>query len=119
MSRRDDLVRLHHMRDHADEAIRMAEGRAYDGFLSDRMMQLALLHLVEIVGEAASRVAPDTVRSCSAIPWSQITGMRHRIVHGYDKIEFPLLWKTIQEDLPPLVTALDEAIARMEAERKR
>ena len=119
MSRHNDVVRLHHMRDHADEALRMAGGRGYDGFISDRMLHLALMHLVEIVGEAASRVSPETAGACSSIPWSHITGMRHRIVHGYDRIDFPLLWKTIQEDLPPLIGQLDEAIARLEAGRNK
>lgn len=56
MSRHNDLVRMRHMRDFADEAVRMAADRNSADLKNDRMLQLALMHLVEMVGEAACRV---------------------------------------------------------------
>lgn len=44
--------------------------------------------------------------------------MRHRIIHGYDRINLATLWSTVTEDFPPLIAALDEAITRMQAERE-
>jgi len=86
---------------------------------SDRMAQLALRHLVEIVGEAADRVSRKTQEDITAIPWSKVVGMRNRIIHGYDKVDLALLWDTIVEDLPPLIKHLDEAIARLEREGRK
>jgi len=118
MSRHEDVVRLTHMRDYATEAVAMAATGSREALPGDRMRQLALMHLVEIVGEAATRVSEQTAASCPAIPWKQVTGMRHRIVHGYDKVDLRLLWDTIADDFPPLVAALEEAIARIEDARR-
>lgn len=59
MSRRDDLVRLHHMRDHAAEALTFVAGRSASDLRADRMFQLGLSRIVEIIGEAASRVSME------------------------------------------------------------
>lgn len=119
MSRHEDLVRLRHMLDHAGEARSMAEGRTRAELGDDRMFQLALTRLVEIVGEAANRVSEEGRSALPAVPWPMITGMRHRIVHGYDFVDYEILWKTTTEDLPPLIDALDEAISRLEREEKK
>jgi uncharacterized protein with HEPN domain len=106
------------MRDYAKEAVALAGGLTLETFKADRMAQLALIHLVEIVGEAASRVSAASRAAIPAIPWPKVIGTRNRIVHGYDKIDLPLLWDTLRTNLPPLIAALDDAIAGMEAERK-
>ena len=106
------------MRDHAAEAVAFASGRAAPDLATDRMLQLGLSRLVEIVGEAASRVSEKGQAAIAQLPWPDIIGMRHRIIHGYDQVNLETLWRTVTEDLPPLIAALDEAIARLEAERK-
>lgn len=118
MSRHDDVIRLRHMLDHAREAVETAASRTRSDLDSDRMFQLAMRQLVEIVGEAADRVSAETQASLQEIPWSRVIGMRHRIIHGYDKVDLSLLWDTIVLDLPPLVGQLERAIARLEAESK-
>ncbi len=118
MSRHEDLVRLKHMRDYAREAVDLAEGLTLESFKADRMAQLALIHLVEIVGEAASRVSPETRSAVPDVPWAKVIGTRHRIVHGYDRIDLSLLWDTLRTNLPQLIAQLEPAIARFEAERK-
>lgn len=70
------------------------------------MKQLALTRLVEIIGEAARRVSESTIRNNPDIPWSDITGMRNRLAHGYDVIDLDLLWDTVQVDLPLLIEKL-------------
>lgn len=74
----------------------------------NRVMQLALTQLVEIVGEAANRISQTTQQRHPEIPWVQIIGMRNRLIHGYDVIDLDVLWDTITDDLPPLITALEE-----------
>ena len=118
MSRRDDLTRLRHMRDHAVEAIPFTADRSLAELRSDRMLQLCFARLVEIVGEAAARVTPEGQDLIPHLPWPDIVGMRHRIVHGYDRLNLEMLWRTILEDLPPRVAALNEAIARLAADHR-
>ena len=110
MTRHDDVIRLRHMLDHAQEAVEMTRGRQPEDLKQDRMMQLALVRLVEIVGEAAARVSPEAQEQFPSIPWQQARGMRNRLIHGYDKVDLTVLWDTIQDDLPALIVQLREAL---------
>ena len=84
MSRREDRVALLHMRDHAAEAVENVRGRSRSDLDTDRIFALAMIKLVEIIGEAAGRISQTTRESHPYIPWKQIIGTRHRLVHGYD-----------------------------------
>jgi len=112
MTRHDDEVRLRHMLDHALEAVEAIRGRQREGLKHDRILQLALVRLVEIVGEAAARVSAQGQQRYPAIPWQQAIGMRNRLIHGYDKVDLDVLWDTIQDDLPALIVGLREALGR-------
>ena len=94
----------------AREAAAFTEGLAFTVFEEDRKTQLAILKAVETIGEAASRVRPDTAEACPEIPWRQIVGMRNRLVHGYFDIDLRRLWETVQQDIPRVILQL-EAIA--------
>jgi uncharacterized protein with HEPN domain len=108
----DDRVRLQHMLDAARKAARLAAGRdraeleAEDNPLPD-----ALVHLISVVGEAASRVSSDTRSKVGGIPWSDVVGMRHRLIHAYFDINLDILWATVQDSLPSLIRWLESALA--------
>jgi len=110
MSRRDDQVGLNDMLSHAREAVDLLGGSTRQELERDRVMQLALTRLVEIVGEAANRVSSVTQHEHPEIPWPQIIGMRNRLIHGYDVIDWDLLWDTVVSDLPPLIAALEAIV---------
>lgn len=110
MTWHDDGTRLRHMLTHAEEAAKMAQGRTRADLDSDRQLNLALVRVMEIVGEAASRVSSETRDRLQAIPWPDVVGLRHRLVHGYDKVDFDILWNILQDDLPLLIGELPKAL---------
>ncbi len=110
MSMRDDRTSLKDMLSHACEAVELLGDASRDDLGCARVIQLALTRLIEILGEAANRVSLETQKRNSNIPWSQIIGMRNRLIHGYDVIDYDLLWDTVTNDLPPLIQALQQAI---------
>jgi uncharacterized protein with HEPN domain len=112
MTRRDPSVRLLHMRDFAHKAIDMAAGRTRSELESNDMLRLALTHLVELVGEAASQVPKEVQQKYPQIPWPKVISMRHRLIHGYDLVDCDILWDTIVHDLPGLVGVLEENLGR-------
>jgi len=71
------------MRDAAAEALQFAAGKMRADFDHDRMLILAILKDLEIIGEAAGRVSRETKQRNSAVPWDEIVGMRNRLIHGY------------------------------------
>lgn len=107
MSQHDARISLLQMRDHAREAVAMAAGRGRGDVDDDRVLELVLTRLVEIVGEAATRV-PEAMRLAHpAVPWRSIIAMRNRLIHGYDAVDLDVLWHVVAQDLPTLLPALD------------
>ncbi|HOG46615.1 MAG TPA: DUF86 domain-containing protein [Anaerolineae bacterium] len=109
--REHDRIRLRHMLDEAHEAISFAHGRTRADLDSDRMLALSLVKAIEIVGEAASQVSEATRARLPDVPWADIAGMRNRLVHAYFDINLEIAWQTVGQDLPPLVAALERALA--------
>jgi uncharacterized protein with HEPN domain len=99
------------MLDHAREAASLAKKHTRAELDSDRLLGLALLQLLLILGEAASRVSSARREKHPEIPWGQVIALRNRLVHGYDTVDFDILWKIIASDLPPLITLLENAIS--------
>jgi uncharacterized protein with HEPN domain len=110
MPRHDDRVLLRHMLDYASEAVALVRGHRREDLQRDRMLELALTRLVEIVGEAAARVTEATRLHHPAIPWQQITGTRNRLIHGYTEVDCDVLWDTAIVDLPPLIELLQRIV---------
>ncbi|GAB4174128.1 MAG: hypothetical protein Tsb0017_11680 [Geothermobacteraceae bacterium] len=76
--RHPDRIRLQHMYDACVEAIEFVQGKNRKDLDSDRMLLLASLKVIEIIGEAAGRVSDETCHRFSAIPWREIVSMRNR-----------------------------------------
>ncbi len=107
---KDDEIRLRHMLDAAREARSFAQGQSRKDLDSCRMLVLALVKDIEIVGEAETRVSEDVQRSHPEIPWPDIIGMRHRLIHAYFEINLDILWETVTTDLPPLIASLENIL---------
>jgi len=108
--RRDDLIRMRHMLDAAQKAMTFAAGKSRTDLAQDSMLAYAVVRAVEIIGEAASKISLDSQELHNEIPWRQIIGIRHRLIHGYDDINFDILWETVTIALPPFVQTLEKII---------
>lgn len=98
------------MIDAAEEALMFAQGRTRADLNTDRMLTLSLVKDIEIIGEAANYVSADTRERLTAIPWIDVISMRNRLIHAYFDIDLDIVWKTVQDDLPPLALALVNAL---------
>jgi uncharacterized protein with HEPN domain len=112
MTQHDEDSRLRHMYDHAAEALGMIAGKNRQDLDADRMLNLALVRLLEIVGEAATHISEDTRAAIANVPWPQIVGLRNRLIHGYDRVDLDVLWKIVQQDLPALVAELAKVLEK-------
>jgi uncharacterized protein with HEPN domain len=107
MSKRDDRVSVRQMLDHAREAVAMVRDRSRHDLGTDRLLNLSLTRLLEIIGEAASRVSEGFREAHAEVAWAEIIGLRNRLIHGYDVVDLDILWEIVQRDLPTLVLALE------------
>jgi uncharacterized protein with HEPN domain len=114
MSRRKPMVYVRHMRDHAREAVEMARGRSRGDLDADRMLNLSLVRLMEVIGEASRRVPNEFRSGYPRVPWRDISDLRNQLIHAYDTVDFDTLWRIIQDELPPLIEQLESIIAEKE-----
>jgi uncharacterized protein with HEPN domain len=113
---KDDVLYLVHMLDMARKAVAKTQGIDREGYDNDENLRLALAHLVQVIGEAARRVSPQTCAAHPGIPWREIIGMRHKIVHDYMSVDEDVLWEVVTKDLSPLIAALEKIVPPEESE---
>ncbi|MDZ7315241.1 MAG: DUF86 domain-containing protein [candidate division KSB1 bacterium] len=106
----DDRIRLQHMLDAAEQARAFIRNKRRDDLNDDLQLVWALVKAIEIIGEAAYQVRAETRAQLPQIPWEKITGIRHRLVHAYFDIDLDILWKTVQDGLPPLIAVIKAAL---------
>lgn len=98
------------MLDAAREAEAFLQERSRVDLDNNRMLALALVRLIEIIGEAANYVSQEARDQITAIPWALVVGMRNRLIHGYFDVDLDRVWDTVVDDLPPLIAALQTAL---------
>src|SRR4051794_6121099 len=93
----DDRIRVQHMLDASQDALSFVEGHEEKELNEDRMLLLALVKCIEIIGEAASRVSDELRDANPQIPWRQIIATRNRLIHGYFNINPRIVWNTVKQ----------------------
>lgn len=108
MSVNDDQTRLRHMLEAAQKIREFSKEKNREAFEQDEMLQLALVRLIEIIGEAAARISQDFRDKHSSIAWQAIKGMRNRLVHAYFDIDYDVVWNTITVAIPQLIEQIEK-----------
>ena len=96
---------LDHVADIQDAALNISQfiaGMKWAQFVQDQKTIYAVVRAFEIIGEAAKKVPPSVRKRHAKLPWKQMAGMRDKLIHEYFGVNHQVLWKTAQEDIPPL-----------------
>jgi uncharacterized protein with HEPN domain len=99
------------MRDYALEAVELLGSRSLDELSADRKLQLALLRCIEVIGEASTRVEPSLKKQHAEIAWNEAASMRHKLIHEYTLIKIETVFDTVRNDLPPLISQLNDLLS--------
>lgn len=97
-----DIVRLKHILDAIKDVNRFTKKIDYKKFESDKMLQSACIHQLEIIGESANHFSDEFFKKYREIEWAEIVGLRNMLIHEYFGIDIRLVWQVIQNDLPKL-----------------
>jgi uncharacterized protein with HEPN domain len=119
MPNRDDGITLRQILDHAKEAENLVANLQRDDLENQRIISLALVHLCQIVGEAATRVTQETRVRYPEIPWSKIISFRNRLIHGYDVIDYDIFWRILTVDLPGLISNLEKILSEWDVKEDK
>jgi uncharacterized protein with HEPN domain len=107
---RDDLVTAGQMLDAVAQLQRVVAGRSRGTFVTDEVCYLAVLHLLQTIGEAANRTSLGFRVAHPDIPWAGIIAMRNRIVHGYDDVNDDLVWHAASEGTERILSVLERIV---------
>lgn len=110
MSKHDPRVTLLQIRDHALHVQELCAHNELPQILADWQKRAAFERMMEVLGEAVKRLPPELCSSYPAVPWKLIAGMRDRISHGYDAVDYATLWQTVQDDVPPLLATVERML---------
>jgi uncharacterized protein with HEPN domain len=110
MSPRDWKFRLEDIAEALDRIFEYVQEMEYENWLKDRKTIDAVVRNLEIIGEAAANMPESIQEQFADIPWGKMKGMRNILAHEYFGLDNQVLWKTIQEDLPPLKQALEKLL---------
>lgn len=109
---KDDSTRIMHMIDSANEALTFIKGKERKDLDKNRMLVLSLVKSIEIIGEAASKISEEFKSKYPDIPWRDIVGMRNRLIHVYFDIDYDIVWKTVNDELPLLIQELSKVFSK-------
>ena len=87
----------------ARKASALVEGMTWEAFAESELHQNAVIRLLEVLGEATTHVSQSTREDHPEIPWTEMIGMRHRLIHEYFRVDLRVVWETVQRDLPELI----------------
>lgn len=102
----NDIIRLNHIIDAANEIQSFIVNRSRKDLIENRMLVLSIVKDIEIIGEAASRLSIPFKEKYNNLPWQDIIGMRNQLVHGYYEIDLDIVWATVTEDIPLILEEL-------------
>ena len=105
-----DVAILLDIRGAIDRALSFTADLSFEGFERDERSMWATYSQIIIIGEAANRVSREFQEKHADVPWQEMVSMRHRLIHGYDKIKWERVWETISVDLPRLKRSIDPLI---------
>lgn len=107
MSVNDDKTRIKHIQEASQKVIQFTEDKSQDDFENNELLQLAIIRLIEIIGEASARLTSEFREKHPSIPWQAIIGMRNRLVHAYFAIDYDVAWATITVAIPDLLEQIE------------
>ena len=109
-----DAATLEDLIEACSKIVRFMEGVAESDFYGDELLVSAINFQISILGEAVKRLSMELRTRYSDVPWQRIAGMRDRLIHGYDDIDFLEVWKTATMNVPRLM----EQLRQIQADRK-
>ncbi|MEW5830741.1 MAG: DUF86 domain-containing protein [Chloroflexota bacterium] len=110
MKKYDDLTRLGDILDAIHRIEEYVQGVDKAAFFDHSMMQDAVLHQIEIIGEASNAISDEFQENHQELPWMQMRAIRNKIIHDYREVNLDVIWDTVTNDLPAIKSQVEELL---------
>lgn len=110
-----DALYLRHMLDALERLDQYVARTSRQAFGNDSLVQDAIIRQLTVLGEAAGKVSQAFFEAHPEIPWPEVTGIRHKLVHDYFVVDIEVVWVTATEDAPALKPLLQAALEGIES----
>jgi uncharacterized protein with HEPN domain len=115
MSMRDSRATLRQIQDAARRLQMICAGKTLESLLADWQATAALERFIEIVGEGVKRLPMKLRVLYPSVPWKEIAGTRDHLSHGYDDVDYQVLWNAVQKDVPALLVTVEQMLKDLNA----
>jgi uncharacterized protein with HEPN domain len=109
----DPKATLRQLQDAARHAQAICSGKTLEELLDDWQATAALERFIEIVGEAVKRLPAELRSRYPAVPWKEIAGTRDHLSHGYDDVDYQVLWDAVKSDVPKLLATVEQMLSEL------
>jgi uncharacterized protein with HEPN domain len=113
MSAADPRATLRQTQDAARRLQIICEAKTLESLLADWQATAALERFIEIVGEGVKRLPMDLRSRYPSVPWKEIAGTRDHLSHGYDDVDYQVLWDAVQKDVPELLVTIERMLKEL------
>ncbi len=110
-----DKIRLQHILDSINDILLFTKDIDYNTYIADYKLRLAVVKLIEIIGEASHGISSETIKSVPEIEWSVLMGIRNVLVHEYFGIDYEIIWNSIKENIPDLKIKIEKVLLNLPA----
>jgi uncharacterized protein with HEPN domain len=108
-----DKERLLHILDSIDSIIDFTQNISYKQYNDDFKLRLALIKLLEIIGEAANGITEETQQRFSEVEWAILKSVRNVLVHEYFGIDYDIIWNAIKDRIPDLKQKISNVLLHL------
>jgi len=106
----NDKQRLQHIDESINHIESFCAGITYEAYMEDFKLRLALVKLLEIIGEAATHLSDETKQRFDHVEWATLKAIRNILIHEYFGIDYEIIWDSIQKDIPILAKKINTIV---------
>jgi len=101
--------------DAVDKVEQFTRGMDFEQFVSDARTNFAVIRALEVIGEAVKNIPHATRERYPDIPWREMARIRDKLIHDYFGVDLRVVWRTVQEDVPPLRAQIARVVSDLSA----